>query len=184
MKVASLELLFISLAFASGARQGHEVRNRGGQTGILKKANGETCSSNGMCFSNCCARESTSNRKYVCSENTAGTTCFSRFTGGTGKDWLEAVNTARENQQDAIGGTLTPMEWNADLATKAQAWANTIAAQCSNGVPVAESNPEDYGVNTILNVANPQMAVNRWVNNGTYRCIEFEFFSSFDSTEF
>ncbi len=40
-----------------------------------------------------------------------------------------------------------------------QAWANTIATQCSNGVPFDGFNPEDYGVNTILNVANPDVAM-------------------------
>jgi hypothetical protein len=61
----------------------------------------------------------------------------------------------------AFGGSFTPSEWSPDLANKAQAWANTIATQCSNGVPVYGSNPKDYGVNTILNVANPDVDVVR-----------------------
>jgi hypothetical protein len=52
-----------------------------------------------------------------------------------------------------------PSEWSPGLVNKAQAWANTIVTQCSNGVPVHGSNPEDYGVNTILNVVNPDVAV-------------------------
>jgi hypothetical protein len=70
------------------------------------------------------------------------------------------MNTARENKQKAIGGSFTPSEWSTGLVNKAQAWANTIVTQCSSGVPVDRSNPaEDYGVNTILNVANPDVAV-------------------------
>jgi hypothetical protein len=151
MKVASIELLSISLAFASGAKQGRLGMNEG------KKTNGQTCLSNSMCASNCCTANR--DRKYVCSPNKPGTVCSSRFTGGSSENWLDAINTARENQQKAIGGSFTPSEWSPDLANKAQAWANTIAAQCSNGVPVDGSNPEDYGVNTILNVANPDVAV-------------------------
>jgi hypothetical protein len=95
----------------------------------------------------------------VCSPNMPGTACSSRFTGGSSEDWLDAINTACKNQQKAIGGSFTPSEWSPDLANKARAWANPIAAQYSNRVPVDGSNPEDYGVHTILNVANPDVAV-------------------------
>ena len=40
--------------------------------------------------------------------------------------------------------------------------------KCVNGVPGAESNADDYGVTTILNMRNPQMAVDRWVMNGEF----------------
>jgi hypothetical protein len=55
----------------------------------------------------------------VCSPNMPGTVCSSRFTGGSSEDWLDAINTARENQQKAFGGSFTPSEWSPDLANKA-----------------------------------------------------------------
>jgi hypothetical protein len=92
--------------------------------------------------------------------------CLSRNAGGSSEDWLTALNDARKRQVEAIDGTFNELKWSNDLQTEAQAWANIIAANCRNGVPVAEANPKDYGVATILNMRNPQMAVSRWVTNG------------------
>ena len=91
--------------------------------------------------------------------------CFHHISG-SGKDWLNAINEVREVYQEEFGGTYTPLKWSPDLANDARKWANDIAEVCRNGVPGADTNPNDCGVATILNMRNPQLAVDRWVQNG------------------
>lgn len=88
------------------------------------------------------------------------------FVKGTGEEWLDAINEVREEYQVEYGGPYTPVKWSVDLANAAQQWANEISARCMNGIPGATTNPEDFGVATILNMRNPQLAVDRWVMNG------------------
>jgi hypothetical protein len=100
---------------------------------------------------------------------------------GSPEDWLVAINEVREEYQNEYGGpgTYTEIEWSADLSSEAQKWANEIAAKCVNGVPGSGSNPNDYGVATILNMKNPQMAVERWVMNGEN--VDLELISDFSA---
>jgi hypothetical protein len=111
-----------------------------------------------------------STRKHVCAAKSDDKVCIAnlRNVGGSPEDWLVAINEVREEYQNEYGGpgTYTEIEWSADLSSEAQKWANEIAAKCVNGVPGSGSNPNDYGVATILNMKNPQMAVERWVMNG------------------
>ena len=79
---------------------------------------------------------------------------------------MNAINEVREVYQEEFGGTYTPLKWSPDLANDARKWANDIAEVCRNGVPGAVTNPNDFGVATILNMRNPQLAVDRWVQNG------------------
>lgn len=85
---------------------------------------------------------------------------------GTPEEWLTALNEARQIGQETLLAEYTPFEWSPDLANEAQAWANGLAASCTNGVPTGEENPGDYGVTTILNMRNPGLAVERWMING------------------
>jgi hypothetical protein len=87
---------------------------------------------------------------------------------GTPEEWLDALNTAREEGQVDIGGDYSPLEWSADLASEAQAWANSLAKKCKNGIPSGAQNPGDYGVNAVLNMRNPTLAVERWMINGAF----------------
>lgn len=87
---------------------------------------------------------------------------------GTPEEWLDALNEARETGQVAIGGEYVPLEWSADLALKASKWANRLATKCENGVPSGQENPGDFGVNTVLNMRNPKLAVERWMINGEH----------------
>lgn len=89
---------------------------------------------------------------------------------GSGEDWLDAINEVRQEYQEEFGGTYIPLKWSPDLAAEAQKWANDIAEICKNGTPGTRKNPNDFGVSTILNMRNPQLAVDRWVQNG--ECIK------------
>jgi hypothetical protein len=85
---------------------------------------------------------------------------------GSPEEWLSALNAARKTGQKKIGGSGSQLKWSNDLASQAQTWANELAKKCSNGLPT--NNPGDYGVSTILNMRNPQLAVDRWVANGEF----------------
>ena len=95
---------------------------------------------------------------------------------GSPEDWLQAINDARvqgqmniteettidEDGNMASSVSASILEWSADLANKAQGWANTLASECKIAIP----DGVDYGVNAIANVRNPATAVKRWMTNG------------------
>lgn len=85
---------------------------------------------------------------------------------GSPEDWLNTLNAARKENQESLGGTYSALAWSNDLMGEAQTWANDLAIKCANRAPSAGQNPGDYGVATILNMRNPQLAVDRWVTNG------------------
>jgi len=85
---------------------------------------------------------------------------------GSPEDWLNSLNAARKQNQEALGGTYSALSWSNDLMGEAQTWANDLAIECANKAPSTGQNPGDYGVATILNMRNPQLAVGRWVING------------------
>jgi len=86
---------------------------------------------------------------------------------GSPQDWLDSLNKERELGVPGWDTEIAPFEWSADLARQAQGWANELAIKCDNGVPSSAQNPGDYGVTAILNMRNPQLAVERWMINGT-----------------
>lgn len=87
---------------------------------------------------------------------------------GSPEDWLGALNAARKEYQESLGGTYSALTWSNDLMGDAQTWANELAIKCANKLPGPGQNPGDYGVATIMYVRNPQITVDRWVINGKY----------------
>ena len=67
MKVATIELLLISVAFASGSGQGRlGNRKGGGKKGRnALRPLGDLCSSSGQCESECCKKKAPDVREYV-----------------------------------------------------------------------------------------------------------------------
>jgi hypothetical protein len=100
--------------------------------------NGAQCTKSEQCKSKCCSMGSRS--KPVCVRKNSGSVCTegnARIVPGTSKDWADAINEARKKYQDQYGGpnTYSALKWSNDLKDEAQKWANTVAANCQNGLP-------------------------------------------------
>eukprot|EP00804_Cyclotella_cryptica_P010446 CCRYP_012287-RA/>CCRYP_012287-RA protein AED:0.10 eAED:0.10 QI:809/1/1/1/0.75/0.6/5/79/232 len=144
-----LGLIFISLGLVTGTKKGFAAPLKGAW---------EDCSRSSECKNKCCSKEFSTTHKCT----PGGTICVQnlRNVAGKAEDWLDAINGVRETYQ------VDSLEWSNALKSEAQVWANEIAKKCVNGLPGAGQNPNDYGVATIVNMRNPQMAVDRWMANG------------------
>jgi hypothetical protein len=83
-------------------------------------------------------------------------------------EYKKAHNDMRRKYHKKFGGEFVAINWNMQLKSEAEAFAKKLVKNCANRVPQAGENPNNYGVNSVLNPGvdflNPASVMKLWEN--------------------
>lgn len=84
-------------------------------------------------------------------------------------NWRKSHNQMRRKYHTLYGGTFAPIKWNMALKRDAEKWAKQLVKDCSNRLPDATYNPNNYGVNSAMksgsrSFQNPVKVMQSWEN--------------------